>query len=67
MVSPRSRFSPTPTNIKTPGLGHGYNLVVGRAGCQLITSLLIVFKTFHQRLQLPNLVQKTDQIMLSHP
>jgi hypothetical protein len=40
---------------------------VGGAGCQLITSQLIVFKAFHQRLQLPNLVQKTDQIMLSHP
>jgi hypothetical protein len=40
---------------------------MGGAGCQLITSQLIVFQTFHQRLQLPNLVQKTDQIMLSHP
>jgi uncharacterized integral membrane protein len=67
VVSLRNRFSPTPTNIKTPGLGYCYNLVMGGAGCQLITSLLIVFKALHQRLQLTNLVQKTDQIMLSHP
>jgi hypothetical protein len=41
-------------------------LIVGGAGCQLITSLWIGIKAFHQRLQLSNLVQKTDQIMLCH-
>tara|TARA_B100000482_G_scaffold75703_1_gene53612 strand:+ start:2001 stop:2129 length:129 start_codon:yes stop_codon:yes gene_type:complete len=42
-------------------------LIVGGAGCQLITTLGIVFKALHQRLQLPNLVEKADQIMLCHP